>query len=439
MSGDRLQRDTEATGDFVMPAEFEPHAAIWMGWPKGQSYADPDLDTRVPIAQIIDALCAHGIDVKLMCTDEPGEREVQRWLGSHGYPVTDRLDFVHIDQIDIWVRDYGPIFTRNRANRLGMASFLQSQWGYAATSDPVSRAMTELPERVARHLGIDHVASAEVVSEGGGRIVNGRGTLLVCRAVEAERNPQLDEATLERAYRAALGVTNVIWLNNGLGEDLHAAWGPIPYRDGDGNAIQLYGPLTTGGHLDELVRFAGPREIVLAQVTPEEAARDPLAALNYARCEEAFRILSRTADQSGDAFRIVRLPVPDVEYLKVSPSDRMYRWLADLDYPAHVPPFPHGRPIHVVKASSYANYLVTDELVVAPRYGNAAKDDAAAAALAAAFPGRAVVQIDPSALNYAGGGIHCCTQQQPAGECVIRSDGRSPSACHGRAASPPDS
>ena len=234
-------------------------------------------------------------------------------------------------------------------------------------------------------------------------------------------------------------MTNVIWLNNGLGEDLHAAWGPIPYRDGDGNAIQLYGPLTTGGHLDELVRFAGPREIVLAQVTPEEAARDPLAALNYARCEEAFRILSRTADQSGDAFRIVRLPVPDVEYLKVSPSDRMYRWLADLDYPAHVPPFPHGRPIHVVKASSYANYLVTDELVVAPRYGNAAKDDAAAAALAAAFPGRAVVQIDPSALNYAGGGIHCCTQQQPAGECVIRSDGRSPSACHGRAASPPDS
>ena len=264
MSGDRLQRDTEATGDFVMPAEFEPHAAIWMGWPKGQSYADPDLDTRVPIAQIIDALCAHGIDVKLMCTDEPGEREVQRWLGPHGYPVTDRLDFVHIDQIDIWVRDYGPIFTRNRANRLGMASFLQGQWGYAATSDPVSRAMTELPERVARHLGIDHVASAEVVSEGGGRIVNGRGTLLVCRAVEAERNPQLDEATLERAYRAALGVTNVIWLNNGLGEDLHAAWGPIPYRDGDGNAIQLYGPLTTGGHLDELVRFAGPREIVLA-------------------------------------------------------------------------------------------------------------------------------------------------------------------------------
>ena len=276
MAGERAHPDNTAAEDFVMPAEFEPHAAIWMGWPKEQPYADPELDTRVPIAQIISALCAHCVNVKLMCTDERGEHEVRRWLRTHGYPIADHLDFVHIDQVDIWVRDYGPIFTRNRANRLGMARFLQNQWGYATASDPVSRAMTELPERVARHLGIDHVAAADVVSEGGGRIVNGRGTLLVCRAVETERNPQLDEADLERAYRAALGVTKVIWLNSGLGEDLHAAWGPVPYRDAAGSEIHLYGPLTTGGHLDELVRFAGPREIVLAQVAPEEAARDPL-------------------------------------------------------------------------------------------------------------------------------------------------------------------
>ena len=150
-----------------MPAEFEPHAAIWMGWPKEQPYADPALDTRVPIAQIIAALCAHGVAVKLMCTDEAGEREARRWLGAHGHPVSDHLEFVHLDQIDIWVRDYGPIFTRNRENRLGMARFLQNQWGYATTSDPVSRAMTALPERVARHEGIDHVTAVDVVSEGG--------------------------------------------------------------------------------------------------------------------------------------------------------------------------------------------------------------------------------------------------------------------------------
>ena len=77
--------------------------------------------------------------------------------------------------------------------------------------------------------------------------------------------------------------------------------------------------------------------------------------------------------------------------------------------------FPHGRPIHVVKAASYANYLVTNGLVIAPAYGNAEKDDAAAATLEAAYPGRTVVQIDPSAINFAGGGIHCCTAEQPGG------------------------
>ena len=69
----------------------------------------------------------------------------------------------------------------------------------------------------------------------------------------------------------------------------------------------------------------------------------------------------------------------------------------------------------MVKAASYANYLVTNGLVIAAKYGNHEKDAAAAAALKAAYRGRTVVQIDPSALNYVGGGIHCCTQQQPMG------------------------
>ena len=82
----------------------------------------------------------------------------------------------------------------------------------------------------------------------------------------------------------------------------------------------------------------------------------------------------------------------------------------------HVPPFPHGRSTRVVRASSYANYLVTNGLVVARRYGNAAKETRPRPSCPAAYPGRTVVQIDPMAINDAGSGIHCCIQQQPAGE-----------------------
>ena len=196
---------------------------------------------------------------------------------------------------------------------------------------------------------------------------------------------------------------------------MHSAWGPIPYRDEAGDTILLYGPQTTGGHLDELVRFAGPRDILLAQVTPEEAARDPIAALHYACGTALARTLQHARDQDGSPFTVVQLPVPAVEYLPVEPSEPMYRWLAELEYPPDVPRFPHGRTIHVAKASSYANYLVTNGLVFAPAYGDAQKDAAAAATLEAAYPGRTVVQIDPSAINFAGGGIHCCTAEQPMG------------------------
>ena len=403
-------------GEYIMPAEFDPQSSIWMGWPKFQWYSEPTLDTRQPIAAIVASLSDHEIDIRIMCTDEQGESDAKEWLTDHGFSITPHMLFVRLDQVDIWMRDYGPIFVRNATNELGMAGFSQNQWGYSTKTDPTSQAMTEVPTAVAKYLGIDHIISVELVSEGGDRMVNGRGTLLVCRAVESQRNPAVPEEALEFGYQTALGVSNIIWLDSGVREDLHSDWGPIPYKDDEGNTISLYGPQTTGGHLDELVRFASPNKIVLAQVTEEEAASDPIAAVNYARCESVNRVLVHATDQAGAPFEIVRLPVPDIQYMSVSPGERMYDWLADLTYPPDVPQFPTGSSINVVKAASYANYLVTNGLVIAPKYGNQAKDEAAASALKDAYEGRMVVQIDPSAINYAGGGIHCCTQQQPVGD-----------------------
>ena len=77
MVGEQLRRGPAGSDDFVMPAEVEPHAAIWMGWPKEQWYTDSALDTRPPIAGIMAVLAAHGIDVQLMCTDQAGELRVK--------------------------------------------------------------------------------------------------------------------------------------------------------------------------------------------------------------------------------------------------------------------------------------------------------------------------------------------------------------------------
>ncbi|MFE9841958.1 agmatine deiminase family protein [Streptomyces goshikiensis] len=51
--------------------------------------------------------------------------------------------------------------------------------------------------------------------------------------------------------------------------------------------------------------------------------------------------------------------------------------------------------------------------VITAQFGDAGKDAAANRALAGAFPGWTVVQLDVDRLMAGGGGIHCVTRQQP--------------------------
>ncbi|MGY0231357.1 agmatine deiminase family protein [Longispora urticae] len=62
---------------------------------------------------------------------------------------------------------------------------------------------------------------------------------------------------------------------------------------------------------------------------------------------------------------------------------------------------------------SYLNFHVVNGAVLTAQFGDRAKDAAARAALAAAYPGREVVQLDVDRLMSGGGGIHCSTMQEP--------------------------
>ena len=415
MPSESRKAPVASPGNWLMPGEFEAHAAVWLGWPTFQWFRDPELDTRRTIAQIACTLSEHEVPSNIMCADRAGIELAGDWMRRNGYPVSSRIRFVPIPQVDVWVRDYGPIFVLDRrSHSLAVAAFAQNQWGYSTTSGPISTAMSALPGRVAEFLGIGGVLTSGIVSEGGNRIGNGRGVLVVNRALELERNPGATQEELEAAYRQVLGAGKIIWLNAGLKEDMRAERGPIRYFNADGELIYLYNPQTTGGHVDEFCQFAGPRRIVLAQVADSEAAADPVAAANHARLEEANGILSEETDQDGRPFEIIRIPTPDIAFRRVSPEEPMYRrFLEKLEYAHDAPPFPKGEPVHIVKVSSYANYLATNGLVIVPCYGNPDKDAAAAHALETAYPGRNLVPIDPTPLNYAGGGIHCATQQQP--------------------------
>ena len=408
--------EREPDSGFAVPGEYEPHAAVWLAWPTFRWFSAPELDDRRTVADILQVLADRGVPAKLMCENGQGVRAARQWLTRNGYSLGPGVQLLPIPAVDIWVRDYGPVFLRDPATgRLAIASYRQNQWGYSTVDDPASVRMTELPERVARHLGNGRVRRAAIVSEGGNRICNGDGVLLVNRTLEMQRNPGIPWKEIEAAHRSALGVTRVIGLNSGLREDLQAnTEAPIPYVHA-GEIIRLHGAQSAGGHADQFCQFARPNRIVLAEVTEREAAADPIMAANYTRLEEAYRTLIEETDAHGNPFEVARIPVPDIDYMRVGPGEPAYsEILAWKDEAGRSGEFREGKPVHIVKCASYVNYMATNGVVIAPRYGNAEKDDAVARILQAAYD-RDVVQIDPTPINYVGGGIHCVTQQQPLG------------------------
>ncbi|AQS39051.1 peptidylarginine deiminase-like enzyme [Shewanella psychrophila] len=414
--------DTEKSPNsdgFIIPGEFEKQKAVWLGWPTFQWYTDPKLDTKFAIANIIQALVQESVTVQLMCTNLAGELAIKAWFKDQDYEIDSSrfLNYVYVDQVDIWQRDFGPVFLKNRkTGKTAISGFTQNQWGYSTTEDATSVAMTKLPFEVSKleEFSANEYYQTSLVSEGGDRIPNGKGTLIVCRDVEFDRNPNLSEDEITAKLESALGVTNVIWLNSGVYEDPLAFWGPLPYAVSATETLFLYGPQTVGGHTDECARFANETDIILTMPTAEEAASDPIHGVNYARLQHAHRTLSAAKDQDGNPFNIIELPVPDLEYIEVQPDQDMYKYLESYTYPTHAVAFPKGKPIQVVKAASYANYLVTNNTIIAPSYNSPKKDAEAKRVLSQAYPKHKVVQIDADALNYAGGGIHCVTQHQPA-------------------------
>ena len=65
--------------------------------------------------------------------------------------------------------------------------------------------------------------------------------------------------------------------------------------------------------------------------------------------------------------------------------------------------------------ATYANFLVMNEAVLYPTYGQPHNDRRAKEVLQQAFPGREVIGIDCRALIKQHGSLHCVTMQYPRG------------------------
>ena len=352
-------RAAPAALGFSMPAEWEPHATTWIGWPHNASDWPGKLAAIQWVYGEIVRKLAPGETVRILVQSGEHERQARRVLERTGVDRA-RVEFLRVPTNRGWTRDFGPMFVRRvrPPAEVAIVRFRFNAWA----KYPDWKKDDQVPERVARRRKLRlfpaQCAGRDVVLEGGSIDVNGRGTLLTTeeclldREVQA-RNPGLSRADLEAALRDSLGVTNVLWLGKGIaGDDTH-------------------------GHVDDVCRFVDPRTVVLCR------EHDP-GDVNHRPLEENRERLAGMRLEDGAKIEVVDLPMP-----------------APLHFDGQRLP------------ASYANFYVGNAAVLVPTF-NDPNDRTALGVLAELFTDRAVVGIHAADLVWGLGTIHCLTQQEPA-------------------------
>ncbi|HRD52651.1 MAG TPA: agmatine deiminase family protein [Flavobacteriales bacterium] len=387
---------------YLLPPEWAPHDAVWF------TYTGSATDTVLD--QVVLAMDASTMIVCAADNDSLAGTIAARW-DSLGIPRSRYRMEVMGDSLYVpAVRDAGPIFLRTHDGTLAV---LDADWNYYGDHGNVIGTPPRLlafedsfPTMLARRMGLPVVRSALVI-EGGAVEVNGAGALLQVEAVTMQRNPGWSKDSMEQELRRVFGAQDIIWLEQGPADDM---WYLEP---------RIHGKVFnqgTGGHVDEFCRFVNDSTVLLAW--PDEAdLKDSVQLITRRRMEANLRILKQYRDRNGRGLSVVKVPTPDTEY-----KDHRMDSLRGYDQRVlnRYADIRHGDTIRYIPASSYLNFLITNKRVFAPRYWHEgkpvsmkAKDERVRTILQAYYPDRTIVQVDPRAINWHGGGVHCWTQQQP--------------------------
>ncbi|MDE3170290.1 MAG: agmatine deiminase family protein, partial [Acidobacteriota bacterium] len=328
-------------GNFRMPAEWEPHEATWLGWPHERTDW-PGKFAPIPwaFAEIVRHL-ARVERVLLIVENAAAESEAKKVLRKSDAELA-AIRFLRVATDRGWMRDSGPIAVTTGAGERTLLNFAFNGWAkysdHKKDARVVERAMRLLPGTEKTDLRVlqPRHKGRRVVLEGGSIDVNGRGSLLTTEecllSSVQERNPGFTRGDYEEIFRRCFGVTNVLWLRNGIaGDDTH-------------------------GHADDLARFVDPATVVTV-------VEDDPAEQNYEALQENLALLRGMRDQDGRELRVETLPMPRPV------------WFDGQRLPA-----------------SYANFYIANKIVLVPTFNDSA-DRVALEKLASLFPGREIVPI----------------------------------------------
>ncbi|MEJ5283493.1 MAG: agmatine deiminase family protein [Brevinematales bacterium] len=260
--------------------------------------------------------------------------------------------FFEFNYNDTWARDFGPI-TLETSLGFELLDFTFNGWGLKFASNFDNQLTRKLFEE-----GLfknSQIRTLNFVLEGGSIETNGKGILLTTEncLLSPNRNPEFTKIEIEKKLKDYLGINKVLWIKNGhlIGDD-------------------------TDSHIDTLARFVNENTIVY--VAPPEDREDPHYE-GLKKMEEEFLSLRKD-------FNIIPLPFAPAIF---EDNDRL--------------------------PSTYANFLIINNAVLLPTYGDKVKDEKAISIINEVFSDRKVIPINSIPLIMQHGSIHCITMQLPQG------------------------
>jgi agmatine deiminase len=343
------------TSGWRFPAEWEKQQGILLCFPhNGNDWPGKYGAIQWAFVEFIKKVTSFET-VLLVVADEKLKAKVAGMLET-AHVNLDNVSFIIHKTNRSWMRDSGPIIVKKDQERKAL-NFNFNGWAKYANY----KLDRHVPSKVSAHLNIPmeqvFYKGKPVVLEGGAIDVNGKGTLITSEECLLDpkiqvRNPGFTREDYEAIFNDYLGVTNTIWLGDGIkGDDTH-------------------------GHIDDLARFVNEDTIV---TVVESDKKSP----NYAALQDNLKRLEGAVLENGKKPNIVQLPMP-----------------TRIDFEG------------VILPASYANFLILNKAVLVPTF-NDANDRIALNVLADVFPNREIIGIGAIDLIWGFGTLHCLSQQIP--------------------------
>lgn len=338
-----------------MPPEWSPQEAVWLSWPVAdpRHWGGAKRETMWAKFAEIAAAISRFEPVRI---NAPGTDHAAITAAcNRAKAVPERVELFDHPHNDVWCRDHGPIFVKNpNTGEVAITDWVFNAWGGKFPPWDLDNA---IPSRIAASLGKRRF-NGGMILEGGAIEINGAGQLLTTEAVllNPNRNPLLSRAEIEQHLRDGLGVSEILWLEQGIAGD------------------------DTDGHIDDLARFIDAQTILACIDRHASSPNQRILEDNLARLR-AFLGPDRRA------LEVLEIPLPEA---------------------CEVP----GWRLPVLPAS-YVNFLIVNGGVLVPTFRQPRNDDRALGMIRELFADREVLGIDCLDLVEEGGTLHCISQQQP--------------------------